>query len=108
MTTADDILESLHDDMASHGWLIQCIKNGGGTFELGSRVKELLAELLSSGKVEIGELAMPRPGETEFIAWRGTADERISRAMSAVAAVSGHDKEFAYWLCLREHVDRYE
>jgi hypothetical protein len=108
MTTAEDILESLHEDMASHGWLVQCIKNGGGTFDLGSRVTELLAELLSSGKVEIGVLVMPRSGETEFIAWRGTVDERIRRALSAVDAVFGHDKDFAYWLCLREKVDRYE
>jgi hypothetical protein len=108
MTTADDILESLHEDMASHGWLVQCIKNGGGTFELEPRVKELLAELLSSGKVEIGTTELPRPDYLEFVAWRGAVDERISRAMSAVDAVKGHDKDFAYWLCLRENVDRYE
>jgi hypothetical protein len=108
MTTADDILEMLRDDMVSHGFFAQCIADGGGSFTLEPRVEALLAELLSSGKVEIGTARLAGPDYVEFVAWTGTVPERISRAMSAVSNAVGHDKEFAYWLCLRENVDRYE
>jgi hypothetical protein len=110
MTTADDILEMLRDDtdMVEHGFFVQCVADGGGIFTLESRVEDLLAELLSSGKVEIGEAKQFSPGASEFVAWRGTVPERIRRAGSAVSNAVGHDKQFAYWLCLREKVDRYE
>lgn len=110
MTTAGDILEMLRDgpDMVEHGFLVQCIADGGGTTPLESRVEAVLAELLSSGNVEIGEANELRPGTSEFVAWRGTAQERVRRARDAVSTAVGQDKDFAYWLCLRENVDRYE
>lgn len=110
MTTADDILELIRDelDMVEHGFFVQCIADGGGDFALESRVEALLAELLSSGKVEIGEAKQLSPGASEFVAWRGTVPERIRRAMNAVSNAVGHDKQFAYWLCRREKVSRYE
>ena len=109
MTTADDILEMLRDtDMVEHGFFVQCVADGNGGAALEPRVEALLAELLSSGKVEIGEAKQASPGASEFVAWRGTVAERVSRAGSAVSNAVGHDKQFAYWLCLRENVDRYE
>src|SRR5262249_51795745 len=108
MTTADDILEMLRDDMVSHGFFVQCISDGGGDCSLQSRERILLAELLSSGKVEIGAAKLAKPDYVEFVAWTGTIEDRISRAMNAVSNAVGPDKEFAYWLCLRENVDRYE
>ena len=108
MTTADDVLEMLRDDMVSHGFFVQCIADGGGHCALESRERALLTELLSSGKVEIGTAKLARPDYVEFIAWTGTIPDRISRAITAVRNAVGHDKEFAYWLCLREKVDRYE
>lgn len=44
----------------------------------------------------------------KFIAWRGTVEERVSRAMESVATAIGADKEFAYWICLRENIDGFE
>jgi hypothetical protein len=110
MTTADDILEMLRDDidMVEHGFFVQCVADGGGSFTIESRVEALLVELLSSGKVEIGEEKELSPGASEFVAWRGTVAERVRRAGIAVSNAVGHDKQFAYWLCLRENVDRYE
>jgi hypothetical protein len=108
MTTADDILGMLRDDMVSHGFFARCIADGGGSFSLESRVGALLAELLSSGRVEIGMAKPSGPDYVEFVAWTGSVPERISRAMSAVSDAVGHDREFAYWLCLRENVDRCE
>jgi hypothetical protein len=110
MTTADDILEMLRDgpDMVDRGFLIQCIADGGGSLSLESRVEAVLAGLLSSGDVEIGETTEIRPGTSEFVAWRGTVRERIRRARDAASTAVGHDQDFVYWLCLRDNVDRYE
>jgi hypothetical protein len=110
MTTADDIIEMLRDDtdMVEHGFFAQCAADGGGDTPLDSRVEDLLAELLSSGKVEIGEVKQPQPGASEFVAWRGSVAERVRRANTAVGLAVGYDKQFAYWLCLRENVDQYE
>lgn len=110
MTTADDILEMLRDgpDMVDRGFLIQCIAERGGSQPLKSRVETVLADLISSGNVEIGVTTELRPGVSEFVAWRGTVQERIRRAQDATSAAVGHDQDFAYWLCLRDNVDRYE
>jgi len=51
---------------------------------------------------------MKTPDYVEFVAWNGSVEERVNRAVKAVAAASGPDKEFADWLCLRENVDRFE
>ncbi len=110
-STTNDILEMLNDDIVSHGFFAQCLapdpaERRGIVFDL--KMRDQLAELLSSGKVEIGETKVPRPDYVEFVAWRGTIDARVARAMNAVDTASGPDKEFAYWLCLRENVDRFE
>jgi hypothetical protein len=108
MTTPDDILEMLRDDMVSHGFFLQSIADGDGNCTPESRETALLAELLSSGKVEIGAAKLAGPDYVEFVAWAGTIEDRIRRAIQAVSNAVGPDKEFAYWLCLRENVDRYE
>ena len=107
--TINDVLELLGDDILSHGFLAQCARDSNnGTSLSVAQLKELLAELLTSGKVEIGNTRLASPEYLEFIAWRGTVDERISRAFDAVDSAIDSDKEFAYWLCLRENVDSYE
>lgn len=110
MTTVDDIIEILRDgpDMLDYGFFAQCVADGGGSFALETRVETLLADLLSTGKVEIGEAKELSPGASEFVAWSGTIQDRIRRARDAVNNAVGYDKDFAYWLCLRENVDRYE
>lgn len=110
MTTADDILEALRDgpDMLDHGIIVQLVADGGGDWPLESWVETALADLLSSGHVEVGEEKELSPGASELVAWRGSVEERVRRAGEAVRAAVGHDKDFAYWLCLRENVDRYE
>lgn len=109
ITIINDIFQMLNDDMVSHGLLAQCVEqtNTGAIYsQLG--IKNVLAELLATEKVEVGVAKLVKPDYVEFIAWRGSVAERASRAMDAVAAASGADKEFAYWLCLRENVDRFE
>jgi hypothetical protein len=104
----DDVLEMLSDDMVSHGWFTQYLKQAAQEDKHPQvPITEALKEILESGKVEIGE-TRAIPGYVEFIAWKGSIAERIVRAMNAVAAVSGHDKDFAYWMALRENVDRFE
>jgi len=105
----NDILTMLNDDMVSRGLIVQCVEEAGDDL-LSPSAKEgrVLRELLASDTVEIGTAKLLRPDYVEFVAWRGTVDDRILRAMRAVANAGGHDKEFAYWLCLRRNVDRYE
>lgn len=108
-TTTDEILELLSEDMVSHGLLAQCVEQTDDCdMPLQTRLKSTLVDLLSSGKVEIGSAHLARPDYVEFVAWQGAVDERVRRAIEAVRVTSDADKEFAYWLCLREKVDRFE
>ena len=108
-TITSDILEELGDDLISHGWLVQAIMLADESSQLSqTQIRNVLSELLDTGKVEIGLTYQAKPDYLKFVAWNGTAKERISRALKAVAAVNGPDKEFAYWLCLRENIDHFE
>ena len=103
----DDIIETLKDDLVSHGFLVQCLGMREATPPAEEEIKDVLTELLASGEVEIGE-TKSLPDYVEFIAWNGSIEDRVNRGIEAVAAADGHDKEFAYWLCLRQNVDRFE
>ena len=108
-TITSDILEELKDDLISHGWLTQAIMLANeGHHPSQSQIMNVLSELLETGKVEIGLTHQARPDYLEFVAWNGTVDERVNRAMEAVNMAAGPDKDFAYWLCLRKNVDRFE
>jgi hypothetical protein len=108
-TITDDILDMLDNDIVSHGLIAQCLRQADtDALQFEELIKETLKGLLASGNVEIGIPEMKTPDYLEFVAWKGTVDERVSRAVDAVANVSGPDKEFAYWLCLRENIDRFE
>ena len=107
-TLSDYIVELLGDDMVSHGLLVQCVEQG----DIAAHTppfswQEVLKELLSSD-VEIGAARRTSGDYVEFIAWKGSVDERVARANDAVESAKGADREFAYWLCLRKNVDRYE
>jgi hypothetical protein len=104
-----DLIEILNEDMLSHGLLSQCVEQAEEDDTPSHlRVRDVLAELLSSGEVEVGEAKLASPDYVEFIAWKGTVESRVRRAMESANSMSGHDKEFAYWLCLRKNVDRFE
>ncbi len=108
-TITSDIIEELHGDLISHGWLAQAIRLDGETSHPPqARITNVLSELLATGQVEIGLTHQTKPDYLEFVAWNGTTEEKVDRAMKAVASANGPDKEFAYWLCLRENVDRFE
>jgi hypothetical protein len=64
--------------------------------------------LLLSGDVEIGVAKEARPDYVEFIAWKGALAQRIARALRAVDDAAEGDQDFAYWLCLRDNIDRFE
>lgn len=105
----NEILEMLTDDIVSHGLLVQCVEQVESDANSSRvRVRNTLAELLASGRVEVGVARLATPDYVEFVAWKGTVDERVRRAIEAASSVSGPDEEFAYWLCLRENVDRFE
>jgi hypothetical protein len=108
-TTTEEIIDLMNDDMVSHGLLEQCLVQANSGNELSSHgVSMAIKELLDTGKVAIGSARMIRPDYVEFVGLNGVTDAKIQRAMEAVKAASGPDKEFAYWLCLVDDVDRFE
>jgi len=104
----DDILEMVKDDMVSHGLLAQCVEQATSNHQTSASIEKVLEELLTCGKVEIGTAKAVRDDFVEFVAWKGSVPERVTNAMRAVAAAQCADKEFAYWLCLRENADRFD
>ena len=103
------ILEMLNSDMVSRGLIAQCFKESeNGLLLSTSQESEILRRLLASDGIAIGDPNLLRPDYVEFVGWVGTVEDRVRRAMDAVATSVGHDKEFAYWVCLRKNVDRFE
>ena len=102
-------MEMLKQDLVSSGIIAQLIEDEqtGGIAPRG-RLKQMLSELLSSGRIEVGGAKLAGPDYVEFVAWNGTCDDRVTRAIDAVSNAISQDKEFAFWLCLRENVDRFE
>jgi hypothetical protein len=108
-TVIDVVREMLNDDILSRGLFVQTIHGAEpDVYSWSTMEREVLRDLLSSGEIEVGQTASPNRNYVEFIAWRGTVDERIDRAIDASASANAHDKEFAYWLCLRRNIDRFE
>jgi hypothetical protein len=108
-TNADALLEMLNDDIVSHGLVVQCLRQSeSSTAPIDASIGHVLTELLASNNVDVGDARLSSPERVEFIAWKGTVEERVKRALSAIHAVNGPDQEFAYWLCLRRNVDRFE
>jgi hypothetical protein len=107
-SVANYITDLLNEDMVSHGLLVQCVEDDviRGDEPL-SGWKVVLDELLS-GEVEIGTAKSANGEYVEFIAWKGSTKDRISRAVEALIRSPASAKEFAYWLCLRKNIDRYD
>ncbi len=105
---SSDIIDLLNDDMVSHGLLVQCVEQNDSCGN-GPKLnwKDVLEELLSR-EVEIGIAKSTSADYVEFIAWSGSVSERICRAVECVKKAVASDQEFAYWLCLRKNVDRFE
>lgn len=72
------------------------------------QIRNALREMLESGKIEIGNTALDSRGYLVFVAWKGTVDERVDRAMGLLKEYADEEHSFVYWLCPRERVSRYE
>jgi hypothetical protein len=104
-----EVIDLLNDDFVTHGQIAHGVaQDASSNSATMSGIREVLFELLQTGTVEIGNTYAKGQSYVEFVAWKGSLEEKVARAIQAVAAASGHDKEFAYWLCLRENVDRFE
>lgn len=102
MGTAERIFEELHDDLVSHGWLVQSAADDGQPWVV------VLRDLLESFDVEVGETRNESGTYVSFTAWSGAVDERLARAVRQVEQSADPDTSFVYWLCLRENVDTFE
>lgn len=99
----------LDDDMLNHGLLSQHLQDQNESSPLSEEIlRETLKTLLESGKVAIGNARLKTPDYVEFVAWGGELNNQIERAISAISATQSPDKDFAYWLCLRDNIDRVE
>jgi hypothetical protein len=114
---ARDLIEELKeglDDLIYHGWLEQAVRlRVGKEAPVSLYVKTVLEEMLKSGEVEIGTEIRGDHGHVKYIAWSGTVEERVARALEQVERWSGPEfhpawKSCAYWLCLRKNIDGYE
>lgn len=106
--TTSEIIDHLHDDLVSHGFLAQCIGlHGVRDKDYLGRLRQVLLELMASDRIEIG-VAVESGNYVEMIGWAGTVEAKVDRALSAVVETDQADNEFAFWLCLKENVDRYE
>jgi hypothetical protein len=98
-----NIKSELHHDLVSSGWLMQEVREANGTTDC---MEQVIRRLLSDG-VEIG-YAIADGEYVKFIAWNGTIDERYRRAHHERQLSEGHDRSYAFWLCLHANVDEYE
>ncbi|MCY2937225.1 MAG: hypothetical protein NTV55_02565 [Planctomycetota bacterium] len=108
-TLFNTILEMLGNDIVSRGLVAQCIRESDESQSISAEKEcSLLKNLLTSNLIEIGVPRLLNSDYVEFVAWVGPVEDRVCRAMEAVTKEIGQDKEFAYWLCLRKNIDRYE
>ena len=106
---ANDILKELKEDLVSHGWIAEAITlTGNGSATSSLKIETLLSELLMTGKVEIGLTQKAKSDFLEFVTWMGAVPKQVERAMESVSRASDSEKEFAFGLCLRKNVDRFE
>lgn len=104
-----DIRDSLHDDLASFGFLVQCVKSASNQAEPShSAVRQILEQLLALGDVCIGETSLANSDYVTFTGWKGESSELVARAFRAVDCASEQDRPFAFWLCLASNVDQFE
>ncbi len=104
-----ELSEELASDIVSYGWLMQGIENMLDNSS--NRMKQLetvLHKLLSSGIVDIGNAQMADIDRVEFIAWKGSVNHRILRAINSITSSQGTDLYSTFWLCRHDNVDRYE
>ncbi len=104
----DEIIEMMSNDILIHGLLNDYVNSNAGNKDWESNIKNILDLLLNSGKVQIGSVSCVTSGCVEFVAWNGTTESRVNRAMIAIRDSREQDREFAYWLCLSGNVDRFE
>jgi len=105
----DEILDMLQHDIVSNGIISQCLRVRAGINTVSTlQLSELLSALLSTDVVAIGTAKLAGPDYVEFIAWNGSDEEKVSRAIAKVSSCDDSNSEFAYWLCLKKNVDRFE
>jgi len=105
------IKDGLEEDLCSYGWLRQTVKECClSDVADPESVQAVMVELLASG-VEVGKAVKAFKDSVEhvaFVAWKGTVEERVGRALTSVDSHTESDRDWAFCLCLPENVDEYE
>lgn len=101
------VKDSLRHDIVSFGELIQIARDCGVEENLViEQLNGILAKLSGDG-IEIGEATL-EGNRVVFIAWVGSVSERCAAARRKLKSCATEDRPFAFWLCRRDGVDRYE
>lgn len=102
------VLESLQRDLVSAQELRQTLRDEGVDSDpQKSPIFTVLQQLLEAG-VQVGSVRNLDGQYVHFTAWKGTIDERCSRAIQAMRSVPEGSADFSCWLCLEKNVDSYE
>ncbi|MEM7625865.1 MAG: hypothetical protein AAF333_09565 [Planctomycetota bacterium] len=98
----DILVESLETDIISYGELKEIIATHSN--------KELLdfVGFALQHDIEIGTAVDSNGSYVKFIAWSGSINSRIERALLTIEESQEFDKDFSFWLCLRKNVDATE
>lgn len=105
----DHIRDSLHEDLASFGFLVQCMKAElNGCEPSRAEIQATLGQLLDQGDVCIGKASLANADYVQFTAWQSEPSQLIERAFRAVDGASERDKPFVFWLSLARNVDQFE
>lgn len=102
------VADALRADLVSAGELRQIIDRSWPSSASGEDVIRVVLEALLSHGIEVGDATRSGEGYVKFTAWRGDSVTRSERALRQARACAERDRDWAYWLCLRHHVDEYE
>ncbi len=100
------VMAALQDDIVSYAEFLQLAEDAFGDV-VPMCLESALKSLFDSG-VQIGEAHNEDGDHVKFVAWRGNANDRISRVKRILRDIPEAEREFAIWLCLEPNVDSYE
>jgi len=106
-----NVKETLDTDIVSYGELKQIASDCGGIGPDDAKGQLWITAILDhilSVDIQIGDAINPDGQRVQFVAWRGGVQDRIVRAIHAIEHADKLDREFAFWLCWRRNVDRFE
>lgn len=102
-TDINEVIEELHTDIVSCGWMLQATHGKDTPNDIRNALEALLSDHIC-----IGDAQGVDGRYVKFVAWSGSKHTCIDRAIRKHSELSDHNKDYAFWLCLKQNVDEYE